>query len=339
MDSIAALRSVLMLDTPIRDVLAVGRPSNVKQLQKQPQKKLCFSPTSMTQATTPASTRNNISMLTENTPESRNKASARRTTSLSSPLFKTPTPSKLPRSPEGEQSATKVLEKKIEVLEASHVELEERLRGEIDRRSTLRATYDKLSQFQTKQSSQLEQIRVSRDTFREESTTLKKILESERNKHSKTIAFLKNTTTNVIELERSREKQSLRSETEQLRKRLQKLESRYAESETLVMSLTKEVERLNTDMKKLREGHESAIQKKIDIHSKEIAKYQEKLEQTESGLLEQINQERKNAEENNQKVRTKQIISSASLVLEVNGKNTTFFLHEDDQYLHFCSVS
>ena len=282
-----------MLDTPIREVLAVGRhsPGKKQQLQQPLQKKLNFSPTTATPATTPASTKNTLSTLDENTPESKSKLKG---STLSSPLFKSSPFSRFPRSPEGQQSVTKVMEKKIEVLEATNAELEERLKGEVDRRSTLKDTYDKLSEFQAKQSSQMEQIRLSRDSFREELNSLKKTLESERNKHSKTIAFLTNTTTNVSELERSREIQSFRSENDLLQKQLRKSENRRKESETLVMSLTNEVERLNTDVKKLRESHESARQKKIDTHSKEIAKYREKLEQTESGLVKQINQERKN---------------------------------------------
>jgi hypothetical protein len=307
MDSIAALRSVLMLDTPIREAFAVGRTVNDRK--QEPKKQLCFSPTSMTQATTPASRNTNAQ-----TPVSRNEASRFERLSLSSPLFKTPTPSRLHllRSPEVQQSATKIFEKKIELLEASHAELEERLKGEIDQRATLKTTYEKLSEFQTKQSSQLEQITVSRDTFRSESITLKKTLETERKNHTKTIGFLRNTTSNVIQLERLREKDFFRTETERLKKRLQKTDSRYAESELLVKSLTKEVERLNADLKKLRQAHESAVQKKAESHGKEIAVLQNKIEQTESGLVEQINKERHCAEENYEKVCTQEQPSSSN---------------------------
>lgn len=290
MDSIAALRSVLMLDTPIRDALAGGR--NVNERKQAGQKQLLFSPSSMTQATTPAS---------RHTPMSRKKISTGESSS-SSPLFRTPTRSRLPQSPEAQQSATKVLEKKIQLLEASHAELEERLKGEIDQRATLKTTYEKLSEFQTKQSSQLETITESRDTFRNESIALKKTLELERNNHSKTIVFLQSTTSNTMQSERFRERESYRTETERLNKRLQKTESRYTQSESLVKSLTKEVERLNADLKKLRQAHESAMQKKMESHAKEIAVLHDKIEQTESGLVKQVNTERKSAEENYEKV-------------------------------------
>ena len=304
MDSIAALRSVLMLDTPIREAFAVGRTVNDRK--QEPPKKLCFSPALTTQATTPASRKTQAQ-----TPVSKNKL-----LSYSSPLFKTPTPSRLlsPRSPEVQQSATKVFEKKIELLEASHAELEERLKGEIDQRATLKTTYEKLSEFQAKQSSQLEQITVSRDTFRGESITLKQTLETERKNHTKTIAFLKNTTSNAMQLDRLREKESFRTETERFKKRLQKTDSRYAESELLVKSLTKEVERLNADLKKLRQAHESAMQNKVESHGKEIAVLQDKIEQTESGLVKQINQERHCAQDNYEQVCTQKNNRVAGMV-------------------------
>lgn len=303
MDSIAALRSVLMLDTPIRAVLAGGRKPINPKLQ-EPQKQLCFSPTSMTEATTP--TPRNTSALTT-TPASRgNKSSASEQKYPSSFLFKSPIPSRLPHSPAVQQSATKVLEKKIDLLEASHAELEERLEGEIEQRILMKTTYDKLSEFQTKQSSHLEQIRVSRDTFRNESIALKDTLKIERSNQSKTIAFLKNTTSTVIESERSREKESFRTEKERLKKKVQKSHSRYAEAEVLVKSLTAEIEKNNADLKKLRQDQESAMQKKIESHSKEVSVLKEKISLTETGLLEQINQERKNAEENYEKLQKMQ---------------------------------
>lgn len=280
-----------MLDTPIRDVLAVGRNGNDRK--QQAQKQLLFSPSSITQATTPATH--------ANTPMSRTNTSTRKRSS-SSPLFKTPTPGRLPRSPEVQQSATKVLEKKIELLEASHAELEGRLMGEIDQRETLKTTYDKLSEFQAKQSSQLEQITASRDTFRDESIALKKTLETERKNHSKTIAFLKNTTSNAIQSEVLRERESFRRDTERLKKRLQKSDSRYAESEVLVKSLTREVDKLNADFKEFKRKQELAMQKRMESHAREIAILQDKIEQTESGLVEQINKERKGAEEAYEKV-------------------------------------
>ena len=297
MDSIAALRSVLMLDTPIRDALAVG--NSINNNKQQGAQKLCFSPASIKQATTPASRNIHI-----NTPMSRLKSSTSKRTS-SSPLFKTPTTSRSARSPEVQQSATKVLEKKIQLLEASHAELEERLKGEIDQRETLKITYESLSKFQTKQTSQLEQITVSRDNFRDESATLKKTLEMERSNHSKTIAFLQSTTSNAVQSERLTEKEFFRIETERLKNRLQRTDSRYAESELLVKSLTKEVERLNADLKKLRQAHQLAMEKKKENHAKEVADLQDKIEQTESGLVKQINKERKSAEENYEKVRTR----------------------------------
>lgn len=300
MDSIAALRSVLMLDTPIRDALAVGNTDN-NNFKTQEAQKLCFSPASMTQATTPASRNTHM-----NTPMSRIKTSSKKR----SPFFKTPTPSRLSRSPEIQQSATKVLEKKIQLLEASHAELEERLKGEIDQRKTLKTAYENLSEVQTKQSSQLEQITASRDKFRSESASLKETLETERSNHARTISFLQSTTSDAIQAERVREKESLKAESDRLTKRLERSEDRYAKSELLVKELTKEVEHLNQDLKKLRQAHELAMQQKKERHAKEVATLKDKIEQTESGLVEQINKERKSAEANYEKVRFHEILRS-----------------------------
>ena len=297
MDSIAALRSVLMLDTPIRDALAVGNTgNNNNNYKRQEAQKLCFSPASMTQATTPASRQTHM-----NTPMSRIKTSAKKRSS-SSPFFKTPT--RLSRSPEVQQSATKVLEKKIQLLEASHAELEERLKGEIDQRKTFKTAYEKLSQVQTKQSTELEQITASRDKFRNESASLKDTLETERSNHARTISFLQSTTSDAIQAERLREKESFKTESDRLKKRLERSEDRYAKSELLVKELTKEVEHLNEDLKKLRQAHELAMQQKKERHAQEVANLKNKIEQTESGLVEQINKERKSAEANYEKVRS-----------------------------------
>jgi len=297
MDSIAALRSVLMLDTPIRDALAVGNTDN-NNYKRQEAQKLCFSPASMTQATTPASRHTHM-----NTPMSRIKTSAKKRSS-SSPFFKTPT--RLSRSPEVQQSATKVLEKKIRLLEMSHAELEERLKGEIDQRKALKTAYEKLSEVQTKQSSQLERITASRDKFRNESASLKETLETERSNHARTISFLQSTTSDAIQAERLREKESFKTESDRLKKRLERSEDRYAKSELLVKELTKEVEHLNEDLKKLRQAHELAMQQKKERHAKEVATLKNKIEQTESGLVEQVNKERKSAEANYEKLQRAQ---------------------------------
>ena len=284
MDSIAALRSVLMLDTPIRDALAVGKKNYEKNQQSQ---KLSFSST-----TTPSSRTN-----AKHTPFKANGSG-----SSFSPLVTTPRASSLPRSPEVQESGTKVLAKKIQLLEANQTELEGRLNAETDQKEMLRTTNDKLSQLQAQQASQLEQITESRDKLREETIKLKKTLELERSNHSRTIAFLQSTTSGTMQSEHSSEQESARIESENLKKRLQKSDSLNAESELLVKSLTAEVERLNADLRKLRGAHELAFQKNNESHKKEVADLQNKIEQTESGLVAQINNERKSAEANYEKV-------------------------------------
>lgn len=256
-----------MLDTPIRDALAVGKNNNNYEKNQQSQK-LSFSST-----TTPSSRSN-----PKNTPISK------------------------PRSPEANESGTKVLAKKIQLLEASQTELEGRLNTETEQNEMLRTTNDKLTQLQTQQASQLEQITDSRDKFREETIKLKKTLELERSNHSRTTAFLQSTTSGAIQSEHLSEKESFRIESEHLKKRLQKSDSRNAESELLVKSLTAEVERLNADLRKLREVHELSFQEKDENHKKEVVDLQNKIEQTESGLVAQINNERKSAEANYEKV-------------------------------------
>jgi len=302
MDSIAALRSVLMLDTPIRDALAVGKDNT--NYKRQESQKLCFSPASMTQATTPASRTTQM-----NTPISRIKTSASKRTPTSS-FFKTPKSSRLSRSPEVQHSATKVLEKKIQLLEASHAEVEERLKGEIDHRNTLKTAYDTLSEVQTKQASQLEQITTSRDQFRDEASLLKEKLELERSNHSKTISFLQSTTSEKVQSERSSANETFRIEMDRLKKKLQRTEDRYTESLSLVTNLTNEVGQLNADLKKLKQSHELAMQQKKEKHAKEVAALKNKIDQTESGLVEQINKERKSAEANYEKLQKAQKLRS-----------------------------
>lgn len=272
LDSIAALRSVLMLNNPIEQALVVG--GSLKNQNEESQKQLCSSPASMTQAMTPGS-------------------------------LKTPTPSKLSRSPEALESATIVLEKKIKLLEASRVELEERLKGEIDQKVTLQKAHDKISSLQAKQSCQLEQIMASRDSFREESVSLEETLDTERKKHSKTIAFLKTTASNEMQSRISMEKERFQIQKEMLEDQLQRSENRCTKSELLVKSLTKEVDKINTNLTECRESNELALKETSERHAKRIATLQDKLEQTESGLLEQINKERKFAEANYEQVSTK----------------------------------
>ena len=166
MDSIAALRSVLMLDTPTRAILAGGR--GYKDRQPQPQRQPCFSPNLTTQATTPASrSKNEIEERSRGVPPLSGKSP--------SALLKTPRTPKQPPAPEV-LTTTKVLQNKVQIMETSQVELEKRLKEEIDRRTTLETTYEKLSEFRAKQSSQLERITASRDNFRDESIELKKTL-------------------------------------------------------------------------------------------------------------------------------------------------------------------
>ena len=304
MDSIAALRSVLMLDTPTRNLLGNGRITRKQQPEEQSQRKLCFSPAS-TQATTPGSKN---TLASEQNRKFTNEITARSVGlpplggKPSSPHFlKTPSASELLQSPEV-QSAKKILQKKVEILEATQAELEDRLQGEIDQRTTLRTTYEKLLELQTKQSSQLQQIALSRDALLDESFAVKKTLDTERIKHARALALLKTNANTFVESRFSKERESLKSELETLRKKMQRKDARYADSESLVKSLTKEVERLNDDLNKLRQSHESAKQVTTSNHAKAIGALHSKIEQTETEWLKQVNKERKNAEENYQKV-------------------------------------
>ena len=181
-------------------------------------------------------------------------------------------------------------------------ELEQRLNAEIDQREILKTTNDRLLQFQMQQASELEQIAESRDKLREETIKLQKTLESERNSHSRNVAFIQNTNSGVIQSEHSREKEHFRAEIEHLRKQLQKSDRRNTESELLVKTLTTEVETLNSELKKVREAHELALQEKNENHKKKVIDLRMKIEQTESGLIAQINNERKTAEANFEKV-------------------------------------
>ena len=301
MDSIAALRSVLMLDTPTRAVLAGGR--GYKDRQRQPQRQPYFSPNlTTTQATTPSSkNKNPIEERSHGVPPLSGKSP--------SALLKTPRTLKQPPTPEV-LTTTKVLQNTVQTLETSQVELEKRLKEEIDRRTTLEATYEKLSEFRTKQSSQLGRITASRDTFRDESIELKKTLETERNKHAETITVLKNTAT--IESQRSKEKEKFKDEIEILQKRMRQKNERYLESESLVKSLTKEIERLNADLKTYRNSHESTLQTTIKNHTKETESFQATVARIKSDLVEQINKANENEERTCEQVRTSSSTSSSS---------------------------
>ena len=282
MDSIAALRSVLMLDTPIRDALAVGN-NNSNYNNNQQSQKLSFS---MAHVSTPSS--GTTSVYPPSTP---------------SPLAQVRKELSLQRSPEVQESGTKVLAKKIQLLEASHAELEQRLNAEVDQREILKTTNDRLLQFQMQQASELEQIAESRNKLREETIKLQKTLESERNSHSRNVAFIQNTNSGAMQSEHLREKEHFQAEIEHLRKQLQKSDRRSTESELLVKTLTTEVETLNSELKKLREAHELDLQEKNEDHKKKVTDLRSKIEQTESGLVAQINNERKTAEANFEKVR------------------------------------
>eukprot|EP00536_Pseudo-nitzschia_multiseries_P010803 jgi/Psemu1/27012/gm1.27012_g len=266
MDSIAVLRSVLMLDTPTRTVLAGG----MVEPQRQPN---FASPRTKTPESRKSSPIEKTSIIGK-PPMSGKRPSPG--TGMKSPGMKSPSPSKLPPSPEM-QRLTTVLQKKVNSLETSQADLKKRLKEELDQRTTLQATYGKLTEFQTQQASQLERITASRDEFRDESAALKQTIESERAKHAEEIATMKNDANAMMESKRATDE-----EMELLKKKLRKKEERYDESESLVKSLTKEVEKLNADLKTTQQTHKVKMQTAVDEHAEEIASLKHEIQKMES---------------------------------------------------------
>jgi len=309
MDSIAALRSVLMLDTPTR-VALVGHRSNEDYQPVKPQRQLCFSPDSTTQAKTPESKKKTP---IENSPLGKPPMSGKRP----SFVLKTPSTSKLPPSPEMQRMTT-VLQKKAQTLETSQAELEKRLKEEIDRRMMVEATYEKLSEFQTQQTSQLERVTASRDKFRDESMEWKKTIETERIKFTKGISTMKNNTKTLIESQRLKDKDASQAEIEILQKQLRKKEERYHESESLVKSLTKEVEKLNADLKTRQQTHESTMLTTINAHTKEIASLQVVIGRIESDGKKHMNKEKENTDQINAQVCTCNMCGVSAQICDEN---------------------
>jgi hypothetical protein len=291
-ESIAAVRSFLMLDTPTRSLFAGG-----EQRQRHP----FFSPpNSTTSALKPAAAkiddigggRSPVGL----PPSSRNA-------SPSALLLRTPrTPQRLPPTPE----VTTALRKTVRTLETSHADLKNQLEEEIQRRKTLEVTYKQLNEFRTKQTSQLEVITSSRNNYRNETIELKKVLEKERKQNLETVSALRSAAeaiVPVVESQRSKENDKLKHDIETLHTKIHKKDERYASSESLVKSLTKEVETLNADLKNCRQNYESTIQTTIENHSKEMEYTQvrivsewtekiNKIKENEQTILEQVRKKR-----------------------------------------------
>ncbi|MGK3741476.1 MAG: chromosome segregation ATPase, partial [Bacillariaceae sp.] len=188
----------------------------------------------------------------------------------------------------------------------SHADLKNQLEEEIQRRKTLEVTYKQLNEFRTKQTSQLEVITSSRNNYRNETIELKKVLEKERKQNLETVSALRSAAeaiVPVVESQRSKENDKLKHDIETLHTKIHKKDERYASSESLVKSLTKEVETLNADLKNCRQNYESTIQTTIENHSKEMEYTQvrivsewtekiNKIKENEQTILEQVRKKR-----------------------------------------------
>jgi len=272
-DSIAVLRSVLMLDTPTRRVLAGG----IVGPHRQPN----FSPGK------PKTPESRKSSPVEKTPIGKPPMAGKRP----SPGMKSPSPTKQPPSPEM-QRITSVLQRKVHTLEASHGDLEKRFQEELHQRTTLEAAHKKLAEIKTQQTSQLEQITASRDELRDESAELKKTIETERVRHSSEIARMETEAKTMIESQRAKDE-----EIEMMTKKLRRKEERYLESESLVKSLTKEVEKLNTDLKATQQKHKAKMQSAVDGYTQEITSLKEKLQKMESNRVDKTKKDKAGTEQ------------------------------------------
>ena len=264
-ESIAAVRSFLMLDTPTRSLFAGG-----EKLQRHP----FFSPPD---STTPTSALKPAAAKIDDIVGGRSPVGlppSSRNSSPSALLLRTPrTAQRLPPTPE----VTTALRKTVRTLETSHVDLKNQLEEEIQRRKTLEVTYKQLNEFRTKQTCQLEVITSSRDNYRNETIGLKKLLEKERKQNLETVSALRSAAeaiVPVVESQRSKENDKLKYEIETLQIKIHKKDERYASSESLVKSLTKEVETLNADLKSCQQNYESTLQTTIENHSKEMESLQ-----------------------------------------------------------------
>ena len=115
---------------------------------------------------------------------------------------------------------------------------------------------------------------------------------------------MKNNTKTLMESQRLKDRDKSQAEIEILQKRLRKKEERYLESESLVKSLTKEVEKLNADLKTHQQTHESTMLTTIDDHTKEIATLQGVIGRMESDGKKHTNKEKENIDQINAQVCT-----------------------------------
>lgn len=166
----------------------------------------------------------------------------------------------------------------------SHQEMKKKLEEETSRRTTLEAMYKQLFEFRTQQTTQLELVTSSRDSYRNETIKLKILIEKERKQNSATCIALRSATEAlmipIVESSSSSQKQQQTIDT--LQTTIRKKDDKLATSESLIESLTQEIETLNLDLKR----YESKIQIANEIHAKEIESRMNKESELEQHKIE-----------------------------------------------------